>query len=213
MPTSTLTSERDDTAAVLVVDVSRKRADPTLETAVPAVTEAADRIGDLLTVARETGIPIFFSRGGKSYYTSGGVSLSNTERGGWVKQNPIRDESADAAERALELAPQFSPQNDEPIITKSAPSPFFGSMLSVYLSSHNIDTLVVAGIHTSGCVRATVTDAFSHNHWVILPEECVADQRSDAHEYHMAEMDRKYADVVPLTDVTDYFHQRGKEGV
>lgn len=196
--------------AVLVVDVSRKRADPDLDTASPPVVEAADEISELLTVSRETGVPVFFSRGGKSYYTSGGVDMTKAERGGWIKQNPIRDEEASKGERALELAPQFEPRTDEPIITKSAPSPFFGSMLSVYLSSHQIDTLVVAGIHTSGCVRATVVDAFSHNYWVVLPRECVADRRPDAHEFHIDELDRKYADAAPLKEVTTYLREQGK---
>ena len=64
--------------ALLIVDVSRKRADPTLKTAVPAVTEAANQISDLLESAREREMPIFFSRGGKSYYTSGGAALTDT---------------------------------------------------------------------------------------------------------------------------------------
>ena len=193
-----------DSAAVLVVDVSSKRADPEFNTSVPAIVDAANRVADLVEVARETDTPVFYSRGGLSYYTSGGASLSDTERGGWIKQSSITDESAEAARRALELAPQLSPRQDEPVVTKSAPSPFFGSMLSVYLSSRGIDTVIVGGIVTSGCIRAAVTDAFSHDYWVVLPEECVADKRADAHRYHMNEMDRKYADVVSLSDVTAY---------
>lgn len=193
-----------DSPAVLVVDVSRKRADPALDTSVPSVTEATDRIAELLAVARDSAVPVFFSRGGKSYYTSGGVSLSDCERGGWIKQHPVRDEPPEAAERALEIAPQLAPRDDEPVVTKSAPSPFFKSMLSTYLASHGVDTVVVTGIHTSACIRAAVTDAFSHNYWVVLPEECVADRRPEAHEYHLAELDGKYADVVALSDVTAY---------
>lgn len=196
-----------ESPAVLVVDVSRKRADPALETSVPSIVEATERIADLLAVAREVETPVLFSRGGKSYYTSGGVSLPDCERGGWVKQTPIRDESAAEARRALEIAPQLAPRDDEPVVTKSAPSPFFKSMLPVYLSSYGVDTLVVTGIHTSACVRAAVTDAFSHDYWVVLPEECVADRRSDAHEYHVTEMGRKYADVAPVADVTAYLRR------
>lgn len=190
-----------DAPAVLVVDLSRKRADPDLETAYPSVVRAADRVAALLTAARQANVPVFFSRGGKSYYTSRDAGLTEAERGGWAKQNALAEGSGRAA---LDLAPQVEPAEDEPVITKSAPSAFFNTMLPVYLASHGTDTLVVAGIHTSGCVRATVVDAFSHDFWVVVPRECVSDGRAEAHEYHVAEIDRKYADVVPVDRVMDY---------
>lgn len=190
--------------AVLVVDVSRKRADPNLETSYPSVVDATQSISELVDSARENDTPVFFSRGGKSYHLSEGSPLSRTERGAWVKQNQMREESEENSRNALEIAPQLSPREDEVVITKSAPSPFFNTMLPVYLSSHGVDTLVVTGMQASGCVRAAVTDAFSHDYWVVLPEECVADKRNDAYEYHMDEMDKKYADVVSMSDAGRY---------
>lgn len=194
--------------AILVVDVSRKRADPDLETAYPAVVDAAERTGELLDVARSEDVPVLFTRGGKSYYTSGGAELPDLERGGWLTQNRIRDESAADARRAFEIAPAVAPQADEVVVTKRGPSGFFQSPLASYLAQLGTDTVVITGIMTSCCVRATVTDAFSHGYPVVVPDECVADRRPRAHDYHLTEMDQKFADVVDVAEVTEYLRER-----
>lgn len=203
-PRSTDVADRwGETPALLVVDVSRKRADPSLDTAFDSIVAAADAIADLEGVARERDVPVFYSRGGKSYYTSAGADLADDERGCWVKQNPIREETSEEAQLAFELAPQLSPREGE-IITKRTPSSFFGSDLADRLDALGVDTLVVTGIMTSCCVRATVTDAFANDLWVVLPEECVADRRPAAHAFHMAEMDEKFADVVDAEAASSY---------
>lgn len=196
------------TPALLVVDVSRKRADPSLDTSYSQIVETANAIADLEGVARESDIPVFYSRGGKSYYTSTGADVSEAERGGWAKQNPIREESPEEARLAFELAPQLSPGDDE-IITKRTPSAFFGSPLADRLEGLGVDTLVVTGIMTSCCVRATVTDAFANDLWVVLPEECVADRRPAAHAFHMAEINEKFADVVDFDTTGSYLRASG----
>lgn len=189
--------------ALLVVDVSRKRADPSLDTSLSQVVDATDTIADLEGIARDCNVPVFYSRGGKSYYTSSGADVTEEERGGWVKQNPIREESATEAQYAFELAPQLSPNEDE-IITKRTPSAFFESSLADRLDDLNVDTLIVTGIMTSCCIRATVTDAFANNYWVVMPEDCIADRRPAAHAFHTAEMNEKFADVVDFDAVVSY---------
>lgn len=201
-------SERwGETPAVLVVDVTRKRADPSLDTAMSRIVETAERIADLLAAARERDVPVFFSRGGKSYYTSSGADVTDDERGGWAKQNPIREESPAAARRALELAPQLAPRDDETVVTKRTPSAFFESPLASDLDALGVDTLVVTGIMTSCCVRASVTDAFAHDYHVVIPEGCVADRRPAAGAFHVAEMGEKFADVEPFESVTAYLER------
>lgn len=201
-------SERwGDTPALLVVDVTRKRADPSLDTAMTPIVETAERIADLLSVARERDVPVFFSRGGKSYYTSSGADVSESERGGWAKQNPIREESPVEARRALELAPQLDPRDDETIVTKRTPSAFFESPLASDLDALGTDTLVVTGIMTSCCVRASVTDAFAHDYHVVIPEGCVADRRPAADAFHVAEMGEKFADVESFETVSAYLER------
>lgn len=203
-PVSRASAQWGDSPAVLVVDISRKRADPNLETSYPSIVDAAERTSSLLEVARDLDVPVCYSRGGRSYYTSDGVDLTDAQRGGWPKQNPIREESREEAERAITVAPTVEPEPGDLTVTKIGPSAFFWTELPVYLSSIGVDTLIVTGIMTSSCVRATVTDAFAYDYWVVVPRECVADRRTDAHRYHVDEMDQKYADVTAVTTVIEY---------
>jgi len=193
-----------DTPALLVVDVSRRCADPDVSS--PAVIRAVDQIAELLAVARELDVPRLFTNGGKRYYTSGGADLTADERGPWPLTTPIRDEDAATARAALELAPQLGRRADEPLVTKRTPSAFFDSPLEGHLDALGTDTLVVTGVMTSCCVRATVQDAFAHEYPVVLPRECVADRRPAAHGYHLHEMDAQFADVVDRAAVEDYLH-------
>ncbi len=94
------------------------------------------------------------------------------------------------------------------MVTKSKPSAFFGTPLASMLTYLGVDTLVVTGMVTSGCVRATVVDAFSHNYRVVVPIECVADRSATSHQVNLFDMDMKYADVLPLADVLAHFGRR-----
>jgi maleamate amidohydrolase len=90
---------------------------------------------------------------------------------------------------------------DEPVLLRGKPSAFFGTNLAGILTFYGADTVIVAGISTSGCVRATVIDAFSLNYRVIVPEECVADRVVVPHKVNLFDMQMKYADVLPLDQV------------
>ncbi len=89
----------------------------------------------------------------------------------------------------------------EPVIAKTWPSAFFGTNLASYLIYHRVDTLVVTGMVTSGCVRGTAIDAFSHNYRVIVPQECVADRGQTSHKVALFEIHMKYGDVLPAEAV------------
>lgn len=199
-----MTENWGENPAVVVVDVSRKRADPELDTAYPDVVEAADRIAELLTVVRDCDVPLAFSRGGKSYYTSSGADLDPDERKPWTNKHPIREESAEQARRAFELAPQLDRREHERLITKQTPSAFFGSPLADELDDAGVDTVIVTGIMTSCCVRATIEDAFAHGYQIVVPEDCVGDHRPAAHAFHLAEVDQKFGDVVDSDAVASY---------
>jgi len=94
------------------------------------------------------------------------------------------------------------------VITKTKPSAFFGTPLASILTYLGIDTIVLGGMVTSGCVRATVIDAFSHNYRVIVPLECVADRSPTSHEVNLFDIDMKYADVLPLAEVLAHLVRR-----
>ncbi|MEM8935545.1 MAG: isochorismatase family protein [Pseudomonadota bacterium] len=90
------------------------------------------------------------------------------------------------------------------IYTKRMPSAFFETPLASYLTWHKVDTLVVTGGSTSGCVRATAVDSLSHGYRTIVPEECVADKHESYHFANLTDLQLKYADVVKAQEVVDW---------
>ena len=83
-------------------------------------------------------------------------------------------------------------------------SAFFGTDLAADLRSRGIDTVIVAGCTTSGCIRATVVDALQNGFRAIVPRECVGDRSTEQHEANLVDIDGKYGDVVDLADVLAY---------
>jgi nicotinamidase-related amidase len=97
--------------------------------------------------------------------------------------------------------PRLEPRPDEPVIEKCYASAFFGTPLASTLTAAGVDTLVVAGCTTSGCVRATVVDALQHGFRAIVPRQCVGDRAEAQHEANLVDIDGKYGDVVELDEV------------
>jgi maleamate amidohydrolase len=92
------------------------------------------------------------------------------------------------------------------VFTKRMPSAFFETPLKSYLVWHRIDTVVVTGGSTSGCVRATAVDSLSHGYRTIVPEECVADKHESYHFANLTDLQLKYADVVSVSEVVDWLN-------
>ena len=90
------------------------------------------------------------------------------------------------------------------VYTKRMPSAFFETPLNSFLTFHKIDTVVVTGGSTSGCVRATAVDALSHGYRAIVPIECVADKHESYHFANLTDLLIKYADVVDVSEVYDW---------
>jgi len=90
------------------------------------------------------------------------------------------------------------------IVCKRMASAFHESNLNSLLVWHGIDTIIVTGGSTSGCVRATVVDALSHGYRAIVPEECVADKHESPHFANLYDMSVKYADVIPVSEVIEW---------
>lgn len=95
--------------------------------------------------------------------------------------------------------------------TKSAPSMFFGTPLVTFLTKARVDTVIVTGVATSGCVRATIVDSFSHGYRTMVPEECCGDMEEGPHHDNLRDVGRRYADVITLKDVLEYFSRLGDE--
>ena len=157
----------------------------------------AAAIRRLLDVARPLGVPVFYSTGKLAHSPGRARAL---ERDLDLHRPP-------RAPAGAEIVPEIAPQEGESVVTKRYPSAFFGTELASLLTYHQIDTLIVTGMVTSGCVRATAIDAFSYNYIVVVPEECAADRAVLPHKLNLFDIHMKYGDVMPLDPVLDYLRQ------
>ena len=102
-----------------------------------------------------------------------------------------------------EIVTMIAPGPQDILIKKQKPSGFFGTNLAPYLTLLGCDSVVVVGTTTSGCVRATVVDAFSLNYRVILAEEGCFDRSEVSHGVSLCDIHAKYADVIPTSEILD----------
>lgn len=121
------------------------------------------------------------------------------------KSLPKVEQSGLEMNRIVEEIKPIEPS--ELVITKMRASAFFGTNLPSVLTYYGVDTVIVTGVVTSGCIRATVVDAASYGYYVIVPEEAVADRVKLCHDVSLLDMDMKYADVVSVNEVKQYFSQ------
>lgn len=162
----------------------------------------ADAIGRLLTAVRAAGWPVAFTR------TT--PLLLEAEVGAWLRGGagpslfPF-----DGPPQVHEIVPEVAPINGELVFAKPKPSAFFATQLLSMLVHLRVDSLVVTGMTTSGCVRATVNDAFMRNYRVVVPVECVADRAQLSHQVELFDMGAKYADLVRLDDLLGEVHAPG----
>ncbi len=107
----------------------------------------------------------------------------------------------------FDIMPEIAPIEGEVVLRKTAPSAFWGTPLMAEISRLHLDSLLVAGESTSGCVRASVVDAASYRLKVTVVEECVFDRHEAPHAINLFDMNQKYADVVPLAEALDLIKQ------
>ena len=101
----------------------------------------------------------------------------------------------------IKVDARLAPQDGEPVIEKCWASGFFGTDLAERLQAAGVDSLVVTGLTTSGCVRATAVDGLQHDYRVVVPKEAVGDRNREAHEANLFDLNAKYADVLDLAQV------------
>ena len=102
---------------------------------------------------------------------------------------------------ASQIVPELAPRAGELVVCKTQASAFFGTGLGPWLTLRGVDTLIVTGCTTSGCVRATVVDALSYNYRPIVPRDCVGDRALGPHQANLFDLGQKYADVVSADEV------------
>lgn len=112
------------------------------------------------------------------------------------------------SERAA-LDPRLEIGPEDVLLNKKMPSAFFETHIDSLSRFHKVDTVIVTGGSTSGCVRATVVDALSRSFRVIVPVECVADLHESPHFANLYDMHKKYADCIPVQEVFDWLSTLG----
>jgi len=103
-----------------------------------------------------------------------------------------------------DIVPELAPRPEDVVIIKQYASAFFGTALASMLTAERVDTVIVTGCSTSGCIRATAVDGMQHGFRVIVPRECVGDRAPEPHDANLFDIDRKYGDVVSRAEVLAY---------
>lgn len=185
--------------AFLIVDVSYNfcgtRSEPILDSIKTwrnscgeAAWDAIAVIQRLAKTCRARKIPVFYSTNTRR--------ADGFDAGGWRWKNAREFEDSEKEIRGNEIVAEIAPQPQDVVILKTKPSAFFGTPLLSFLIDLKVDTLIVCGVSTSGCVRATVVDAFSNNLRVQVVEDACFDRSEVSHAINLGDMNAKYCDVV-----------------
>lgn len=184
--------------ALLVVDFSAGFTDSTSPLGADMSREIAETVR-VLEVARRAGISIYFSTISYDEEGAGDAGL-------WAAK--IRTlGSLRTGSPGVEIDPRLGRREDEPVIVKKFASVFFGTGFVDQLRGAEVDTLVVTGCTTSGCVRATVVDAMQNGFRPMIVREAVADRLPGAHDQSLIDMDAKYGDVVSVDETLEYLSE------
>lgn len=152
---------------------------------------------ELLQAARQAGLPIIhtnvsYQRGGRD----GGVFFRKVPALACFEQGAHPELAA--------FAPGLEPSDGETLITKQYASAFFGTSLASTLTALRIDTLLIAGVSTSGCVRATAVDACQHGFIPLVVRDAVGDRSAAVHDANLFDLQAKYAEVCSLQQILEY---------
>lgn len=180
--------------AVLVIDFSCGFTDPECSLG-SDMTGAVEQTKRVLDAARAKGLPVI--------YTTIGFDASLKDGALWLQKVPTLAD-LQIGGRWVEIDPRLEPREDETVVMKKGASGFFGTNLASILVSQGVDTVVLCGATTSGCIRATAVDLLQYGWPTIVPRECVADRAQAPHEANLFDIQAKYADVVSVEEALEY---------
>lgn len=156
----------------------------------------------LLEVARSRALPII--------YTVNGYRPDLADAGIWPEKFPSLDTLV-LGTRWTQIDPRIAPAPDDLVIEKQYPSAFFGTTLASSLIARGIDSLIITGTTTSGCIRATTVDALQHGYRAYVPEDCVADRHEAPHRANLFDLNAKYANVGSLDTLLGKWNAGGAD--
>lgn len=169
---------------IVVVDFQLAFTDPDFPMGgAPLVRRAVENTSRLLTVARRAGVPVavcymcYHSERNAPYWKVAGIPKL-------VEGHP-----------GTKLDPAIVDPSYDYVLRKGAPSIFFNTPAVAFFAKHRVDTIVVTGCITSGCVRASIVDSFSLGFRTMVPEDCVGDHETEPHESNLRDVGRRYCDV------------------
>jgi len=188
--------------ALLNVDWAKAYLEPgaSLYAGVEAARDSAARV---LAAARAADIPIAHTR---VEYEPGGAD------GGVFYRKVSALSSFDRGNPLGEFVDEMAPADGEVVVTKQYASGFFGTSLAATLTSWGVDSVIITGLSTSGCVRATALDACQHGFVPIVIADAVGDRDPDVQRANLFDLDAKYADVVSEADALGHLAQIGSKG-
>jgi len=159
--------------------------------------EAVRHIEPLLVLAREKNLPVFYTESARRPdLLDSGVQVGKSHRG--------TERTVQEGTHATQTVAPLAPREQDIRIGKRKPSCFFGTIFMSHLNYFDVDTLILTGCTTSGCLRATAVDAYSYNFKVVIPEECAFDRFEASHAINLFDLNCKYADVIPAAEVATY---------
>ena len=152
----------------------------------------------LFAAARAAGLPIFYTTG-DTREASKPAAIKATNR------RSLGDRS-----NAYDIRPEWAPQQGDVVITKQRASGFYGTPLLAHLTQLRIDTVIVIGESTSGCVRASTVDGYSNGFHMVMAEECCFDRSEISHKVNLFDLHHKYADVMKTNEILSVLAGRSK---
>jgi nicotinamidase-related amidase len=187
---------RGERPAIVVVDLTNGFTDPSEPTGAE-LTEVVAATAELIEAGRPGGVPVVFTTIAYTPAEADGDAIT------WLTKAPgmraLREGS-----RAVAIDDRLPVEPGDHLITKKGASAFFGTGLAALLTGLRVDTVLVCGATTSGCVRASAVDAVQSGFSVLVPRQCVGDRANDPHEANLFDIQAKYGDVIELDDAMGY---------
>ena len=163
------------------------------------IGEAIDNTRGLLVEARALDLPIAYTR---VVYADDG-----SDAGVFTLKAPALTQLTEKA-FGSQIVDQLQPVGGEYIVRKTQPSAFFGTNLTAWFVSRGVDTVIVTGCTTSGCVRASVIDSMSYNFRTVVASDCVGDRALGPHDANLFDMEQKYADLMTSSEIIEVLYER-----